>query len=353
MPTPFSTVSLPPGHGEIHLSMLPLANPTFSTLTYSYPLKLLPSDPHLLRPSSKIQGDDTQVLENSTRNIIPTTVPLLFLLTYGGGIVAGDTISLSIRLDPSTRLAIATQGSTKIFKAVPQSLLHSNPSSALTLSRQTINVTIGANAALWLGPEPTTPFAGSRYAQKQIFHVASSGSIGFVDWISEGRKARGESWAFTALKGRNEIWNTWVHEGQTEKRLLVRDNIILQGEDIRGRMDNMGIFATVILHGPLFERLAQFFLTEFKLLPRIGARNWGPDGEIAKELTESEKWREGRLQREAMGSLIWTAASVRGCTVVKFGARDVEGAKVWLEAMLREEGSVLREFGEGGLMCLR
>ena len=135
--------------------------------------------------------------------------------------------------------------------------------------------------------------------------------------------------------------------------MLIRDSVILEGEDINGRMDNTGIFATVVLHGPLFENLAHFFLEEFKLLPRIGARNWGPDGQVVKELTELEKWREGRLQRERMAGFIWTAARVRRCTVVKFGAREVEGAKVWLEAMLREEGSVAKEFGEGSLMCVR
>lgn len=177
--------------------------------------------------------------------------------------------------------------------------------------------------------------------------------MGIVDWVSEGRRARGESWDFTAWRGRNEIWTTWEREGKSGRRLLVRDSVILKGENIRGRMDNMGIFATVILHGPLFEHLTLFFLGEFKLLPRIGGRNWGPDGQVAKELTEREKWREGRLQREGRDGLVWTAARVRGCTIVKFGAREVEGAKVWLEGMLKEEGSVGREFGEGGLMCVR
>jgi urease accessory protein len=286
-------------------------------------------------------------------------VPLLFLLSYGGGIVAGDTISLSIALDPSTRLTVATQGSTKIFKASLQPLLHSPSLSTLIpeyqylTSHQNLDVNIGANAALWLGPDPTTPFAGSAYAQKQIFHVAHGGSVGIVDWVSEGRRARGESWDFTAWRGRNEIWTTWERESKPGRRLLVRDSVILEGENIRVRMDNMGILATVILHGPVFELLTQFFLEEFKLLPRIGGRNWDPDGQVARELTGQEKWREGRLQREGRDGVVWTAARVRECTVVKFGAREVEGAKVWLEAMLKEDGSVGREFGEGGLMCVR
>lgn len=365
MPSPFPTASLPPGHGAIHLSLLSPANPTFSTLNYSYPLKLLPSTPHILRPSSTSTShverpDSPESRRTSQVHPTPTTVPLLFLLTYGGGIVAGDTISLSITLDPSTRLTIATQGSTKIFKisSQPLPLLHSSPNDSKPNSRyltshQSLHVLIGTNAALWLGPDPTTPFAGSCYAQKQIFHVARGGSVGFGDWVSEGRRARGESWDLTSWRGRNEIWSTWAHEGKEGRRLLVRDSVILEGENIKERMDNIGIFATVILHGPLFEPLTQFFLEEFKLLPRIGGRNWGPDGQVAKEQTDKERWREGRLQREGGDGLIWTAARVRGCTVIKFGAREVEGAKVWLEGMLKQEGSVVREFGDGALMCVR
>ncbi len=363
MPSPFPTASLPPGHGEIHLSLLPPWNPTFSTLSYSYPLKLVPSIPHLLPPSSRPVEEHSESSEHSIRSSVhltPTTVPLVFLLTYGGGIVAGDTISLSITLDPSTRLTIATQGSTKIFKTRPQPQPRSptlsatlKPKSEYLTSHQKLDVFIGANAALWLGVDPTTPFAGSRYAQKQVFHVARGGSVGIVDWVSEGRRARGERWDFAAWRGRNEIWTTWEREGRTGRRLLVRDSVILEGENIKERMDNMGIFATVILHGTLFEPLAQFFLQEFKLLPRIGGRNWGPDGQVAKELTKQEQWRERRLQKEDKDGFVWTAARVRGCAIVKFGAREVEGAKLWLGDMLKEEGSVGREFGEGGLMCVR
>ena len=345
MLSPFTTASLSPGHGEIHLSLLPPADPTFSTLTYSYPLKLLPSTPHLLPQLSTLPkkiAEPPGDAKTSSPPIAPKSVPLLFLLTYGGGIVAGDTISLSIALDPSTRLTIATQGSTKLFKASSFLSSSSNltPNPIYPTSHQNLHVSIAPYAALWLAPDPTTPFAGSRYAQKQIFHVARGGSVGFVDWVSEGRRARGESWDFTTWRGRNEIWYIWKHAGKEAKRLLVRDSLILEGQNIRTRMESTGLFATLILHGPLFATIAEFFLEEFKLLPRIGGRNWDADGAVVEGLNEREKWRNARLEREARNGVIWTAAQARGCTVVKFGAKEVEGGKVWLDGMLREEGSV-------------
>lgn len=141
-------------------------------------------------------------------------------------------------------------------------------------------------------------------------------------------------------------------ESQKEKkRLLLRDSVIVEGEAIKAKMENLGVFGTLILVGPLLQGLAEFFLSEFALLTRIGSRNWGTESE-EKKLEGREKWRKERQEREKKDGVLWTVAEVRGgrATVVKFGARDVEGGREWLGAMLREEGTVARAFGPGGLM---
>ena len=173
-----------------------------------------------------------------------------------------------------------------------------------------------------------------------------------MDWVTEGRKAYGERWAFEGWRGRNEIWEIYGEDLQ-ESRMLVRDAVVLDGKDIRGRMDGMGVFGTVLLRGPLFRLLADFFVEEFKALPRIGGRNWAGPNDTVLKLTSKEEWRKKRLQKEREGGVLWTACHVRGCTVVKFAAQEVEGAKDWLGSMLREEGSVRREFGDGGMMFVR
>lgn len=176
-----------------------------------------------------------------------------------------------------------------------------------------------------------------------------------MDWVSEGRKARGEQWAFETWRGRNEVWDVYGgEEGKKgNKRMLVRDAVVLEGRDIGERMDGKGVFGTVILRGSLFEGLGRFFVEEFGSLPRIGGRDWGLAGEKVEELTEREKWRKERLRGEKEDGVLWTACLVRGCTVVKFAAKEVEGARKWLGSMLREERTVGREFGEGGLMFVR
>ncbi|KAL9066211.1 MAG: hypothetical protein Q9161_007737 [Pseudevernia consocians] len=342
MPSPFPSTSSIPGKGDIHLTLLPPSTPTFSHLTYTYPLKLLPSIPHNLPPRFS-KGPPSSSDSPGQPPFSPETVPLLFLLTYGGGLVAGDHIDLSVHLDAGTRLTVTTQGSTKIFKP---------SASAAPTTRQDLSVRVCNHAALWMAPDPVQPFAGSLYAQKQTFHLERGGSLGFVDWVSEGRKARGERWAFAGWRGRNEIWEVYGEELQ-RSRMLVRDAVVLDGKDAQGRMDGMGVFGTVLLRGPLLEPLADFFVEEFKALPRIGGRNWTNASDTVQELTTKEEWRKQRLQREKGDGLLWTACHVRGCTIIKFAAKEVEGAKAWLGNMLKEEGSVGREFGDGGLMFVR
>lgn len=134
-------------------------------------------------------------------------------------------------------------------------------------------------------------------------------------------------------------------------------------------MHHLAIYGTLLLTGPVFAALARFFETEFAALPRIGGREWGGDGgSTASKVQGSgggrqhtyahasrrEQWRKNRWEMERKREVLWTVATVRGgVTVVKFGAREAEGGREWLGEMLKEEGSVGREFGAGGLMCVR
>lgn len=410
MQSPFPQSTSVPGRGDVHLTLLAPSTPVFSKLSFTYPLKLLPSNPHrldVLHPdiepdaptNIKERGDPSEIKKSlSSHQIAPSLVPLLFILTYGGGLLAGDCIDLTLRLDPYTRLTVTTQGSTKVYKNTVSSSTsqQTNTGERLseissqkvtapfkfpsfsdfdpkTVSKQDLHVTISNGAGLWIGPDPIQPFKRSRYAQKQVFEVERGGSIGLVDWVAEGRRARGESWLMDGWRGRNEIWdiiNKAVHPRDSEKKsqeckiLLIRDSVVLQPDTTTGIFPSLsseiGIIGTIILHGPLFTPLSAFFLSEFQALPRIGARNWDPilsyaeEAEIESKLSDQARWRKARQEKEKQNGLLWTAARVRGgATVVKFAAREIEGARAWIGAMLKEEGSIGRDFGPGGLMFVR
>lgn len=123
------------------------------------------------------------------------------------------------------------------------------------------------------------------------------------------------------------------------------------------KADGLGVFGSLILCGPVLARTGEFFVEEFACLPRIGARDWGDAdegvGTDGDEEGRRRKWRVERWRGEKERRVLWTVSRTRGLILVKFGASEVESARWWLGEMLRFEGTVEREFGPGGTMCLR
>tara|TARA_R110002003_G_scaffold137_5_gene12624 strand:+ start:2903 stop:3904 length:1002 start_codon:yes stop_codon:yes gene_type:complete len=329
--SPFDSSTSKAGHGSIVVEILPPDTPVLRNISYQYPLKLVAPDP--LPPPC-----------NGTEVNSPRLVHTVFLLTYGGGIVAGDSIDLHVQVDSRTRLILLTQGSTKIFKT---------PDPALA-SQQRMTVQLKHDAALIYLPDPVQPFAHTAFSQSQIYSLErEQGSLCACDWVTSGRSARGENWDIYEYRSRNEVWTT---DEAGKKRLLLRDNLILDPGGrtdmaLSSRMDNCSVFGTLIIRGPSFSSLAQFFLDEFGALPRIGGRNWGDTAQ--PDLTPKEQWRLARQQREASDGLMWSAANVRGFVLVKFASRAVEGSREWLKDMIKQDGSVLHAFGERALLCLK
>lgn len=387
--SPFESSIAKPGQGHVVLSLLPPNNPTLTTLTYKYPLKLVPRAPGF------VPTPDPAALSDSC----PSRPIHLYLLTYGGGLLPGDHIEVSIKLEDRTRMVVTTpQGSTKIFKTDPSSENSPNVIKGhreqmpahehlSDMSQQSLDVRIGRQAALCYLPDPSVPFQNSRYAQVQTFTVDAAakgdqrGSLCVLDWVTQGRTSRGENWNFRFWKGRNEVWGADEKTGRS--RLLLRDSVILddetgdlggsdEGSDeeaegdesnnhpapavpappenslvplniIQERTRPHGVVGTLIVSGPVFESLGSYFLNQFTSQPRIGSRNWSS---TAPSSTPEES-------RGTKGDVTWTAARVRaGFVLVKFGAKDFETAKHWLGGLLREEGSIVREFGEEALFCL-
>lgn len=311
--SPFATAPLPAGAGDIVLALLPPDRQSLKTVSFQYPLKLISPDPH--RASDEKH------------------VTVIFLLTYGGGLVGGDRINLKMELEDNTRLVLLTQGSTKIFKSPIRTVI----------TGQVLDVKVGAGSALCYLPDPTQPFAESIYEQKQTFYVDSTGksNLLMLDWVSEGRKARGESWTLWSWKGRNEVR---AFDNTAKGRLLLRDAVTLTDSSLGDiglthKTNDLGVLGSLIIYGPLFAQLGQYFMGHFKGQPRIGAKDFSADAKPEPQYTDD--------------GLLWTAAHVRGFVLVKFGGKDLDGARQWLGDLLRLEGTVEKYFGHQALLGLR
>ena len=138
--------------------------------------------------------------------------------SFGGGLLAGDEIQLTLSLAAHTRCFLSTQASTKVYR---------NPRRRPCGHRLTAS--LGEDSLLVLAPDPVQMFAGSSYEQRQDFHLEKRAGLVLVDWCSAGRVARGERWAFTRFHSRNEI-------------LLGRERVFLDSlllDPVQGPLDSL------------------------------------------------------------------------------------------------------------------
>lgn len=326
------TTTTKAGHGEIEIRSIGKAS-SIATLSSSYPLRLI---------SPPGRGH--------------ARAAIVFSLSFGGGLVAGDYVDLRVRVQSKARLALLTQGSTKVYKSPSREVC----------TEQRLTATVSEGAALVLLPDPVQPFKASSYKQNQAVYMhPQHSSLVLLDWVSAGRTARGEAWDFFQWRGRNEVWslagdtsststsnnnNNNSNDNSARERLLLRDNLVLDDlspvgattSNYRDAMDDLGVFGTLIIRGPVFHKLGRSFMQEFEGLPRIRGKQPNPQDEAPTTATTS-----------TMARLTWSAASIRGFVMVKFGAKEVDEAKRWLREMLVSDGTIEQEFGGHSLLCLQ
>jgi urease accessory protein len=140
-----------------------------------------------------------------------------YLSSFGGGMVAGDEMSLTLNLGKGTRCFLTTQSSTKVY---------SNPTQRPC--SQILNATLASGSCLILAPDAVQAFADSTYSQSQQFHLEPDSGLVLVDWLCSGRLARGERWAFSRFESRIEVF-------LNSERILL-DSLLL--DPSHGRLDS-------------------------------------------------------------------------------------------------------------------
>ncbi|KAF4623274.1 hypothetical protein D9613_002099 [Agrocybe pediades] len=271
----------------------------FSELSSTYPLKLL---------SPSCQGK----------------AAVVYLLTYGGGLVGGDEIDLVVNVQIGASLMLLSQGSTKVFKSrferrlasvAPRNLDQTVPTHHNAATSQKLDFHIAPNSSLILLPEPVTCFRNASYNQKQRFHIHGDASVVILDWITSGRMSIGEEWAFSHYHSVNEIF----HNGKRiAKDVMLLDSADeMQGDSrisersLRERLRPYSCYAMLFLFGPR----AQSLITDIK----------------AKYDQISV------FKTKIPDQLIWSLSpldAAKGGIVVRVAALETEMVKEWLKGEL-------------------
>jgi urease accessory protein len=154
----------------------------------------------------------------------------IYTSTYGGGLVDGDLISLRVRVEEGAAAFLSTQASTKVYRSARG-------------SDAELNAEIGRDALLVVLPDPVVCFASSRYRQVQRLDLSEGASLVLVDWVSSGRRASGERWAFDEYVSRTVV--------RDRGRLVLHDATALRAPDgdLAIRMGRFDVLALMVIAG--------------------------------------------------------------------------------------------------------
>ncbi|KAG8219719.1 hypothetical protein J3R82DRAFT_687 [Butyriboletus roseoflavus] len=211
-------------------------------------------------------GFATYPLKLLSPKLAQDIVAIVYVLSYGGGLVNGDHVKLNV--DAVTILTSSIhEGSTKVFKTRPGD----RPSTRLGPAAHTVpnvttyvtEATVAPGSALFLLPDPVTCFRAASYSQTQRITLSSDASLVLLDWVTSGRRALGEEWVFSRYHSLNEVF--------LDGHCIARDITLLEdlphveipdtsqcqglSRTLQERLKPYSCYATLILVGPLVQRV--------------------------------------------------------------------------------------------------
>lgn len=171
---------------------------------------------------------------------------------FGGGLVDGDHLKLSVHVGPGASGLLGTQASTKVYRS-PRG------------TGQDLDVAIAEGGSLALIPDPIVCFEGSRYTQRQRLRLEENASLLFLDGLTSGRSARGERWDFARYSSRTLVERC----GEP----VVLDAVLLDPAhgSLEVRMGRFEAFVTLVALGSAFAPICKAALESSPTLERRGA----------------------------------------------------------------------------------
>jgi len=182
----------------------------------------------------------------------------IYTSSHGGGLVDGDHIVLEIDIGEGAAAFVSTQASTKIYRS-PRG------------TSAEVRARIEPDGLLVVAPDPVVCFAKSRYRQVQRFDLADRAALVLLDWVSSGRHAAGERWAFDEYQSQIVV--------RLDGKLLLHDALALRADDgdLAGRLGRFDVLAVAVLVGTALRTVAAMPRSR-NLLWRESTQNWNKTG---------------------------------------------------------------------------
>jgi urease accessory protein len=186
----------------------------------------------------------------------------VYLSSFGGGLVDGDTLRVDVEVDPGAAALLGTQASTKVYRS-PRG------------TSQALTARVGEEGVLVLVPDPVACFAGARYGQSIDVTLGPGASLVVLDGYTCGRSARGERWDFDRYASRTIVSRRGRErpveragengvDGVTEgapRRLMVDATVLDAAHgSIASRMGRFDAVLSLAAFGPRFATLREAML---------------------------------------------------------------------------------------------
>jgi urease accessory protein len=172
----------------------------------------------------------------------------VYAATFGGGLVGGDAIRMTVDVAAGARAFLATQASTKVYRSTAPASQH-------------LHAVVGDDALLAVVPDPIVCFAGSSFSQEQAYDLGTRATLVAVDWLTSGRHAAGERWLFDRYASRIDL--------RRDGRRILYDSLRLAREDgvLARRMGRFNVCLLTVMTGPLAQQAAARTIAVVKDLP--------------------------------------------------------------------------------------
>ncbi|MFC1413218.1 urease accessory protein UreD [Streptacidiphilus sp. N1-12] len=120
-------------------------------------------------------------------------LPIIQVMSTGGGIVQGDRLRIDLRCGPGASVHLTTQAATKVHRM------------EFDYATQQVAVEAGADSYVEYLPDPTIPFIGSRLYQRTVVTAAPTATVLAGETLYAGRLARGERYDYDVLASDFEL----------------------------------------------------------------------------------------------------------------------------------------------------